>query len=699
MNALIGRDLLTHSKNETTAVITYIYNSTIEDQYFNKMVVLFNDKTERVFDLDNDFNMIKEFTTTLSNEYNVVKDIEEVKIYVDIPEVTGNIVFIDTPGLNGTADHHRELTINEIKSAHTSIAIFGNKGLTNSGREFLKLINKYQDNIIYILNAVDQFNEFEGEYYEKEVNIFKNHLLDELKLIGYTKQDVTLFGVSSLKALIGRDKNQKRLYNTDIIDLTEKDRSYHYENSYFQTLVDYLWNVMANQKEKIINDTLKIKLKALLDDIMGNLNKKIEIINAKIDGNQLALIEKEKIFFEEKYNKSKEFNKNFICASGEDLLDDMKKLIKKDYNELRNYIDAELHKEEFETITRNIDKGKYNKLIEDINGEFFFRYKSLLESNLEDIYNSLIMKINNKFRTFVHINNFHKTITLDIPDFEDDFDIKSEIKKLKDRQEKIKKDEEKLQEDKMNLLDEKEEIDNQVNYRIQYLERQLNRRNSEIKELGERPEIEEIRKERKKDGLKNKVKGVWDKVFKTSYEEYETYYVTDSSKRDRWNRDKEEIINKYSRLEDLQEEKDRYIREQRKLYNSISVLDDKLKEKRIEINAIIKKIENKEYEMREIFEKSKREYLKNVISDVKGKFEDFIANSLIKNTIVILEKEILKNVNSIILEADKYLNRKYKFSISELDVIFRKKQGLELISEEDIDLLKKDIKFLDTIIE
>lgn len=48
----------------------------------------------------------------------------------------------------------------EIKSAHTSIAIFGNKGLTNSGREFLKLINKYQDNIIYVLNAVDLFNEW-----------------------------------------------------------------------------------------------------------------------------------------------------------------------------------------------------------------------------------------------------------------------------------------------------------------------------------------------------------------------------------------------------------------------------------------------------------------------------------------------------------------------------------------------------------
>jgi hypothetical protein len=691
LNALIGKDILTHSRNETTAVITSIYNSTKEDKYFNKMVVLLNDKTEKVFNLDSDFNMIKEFTTTISSKYNVVKDVAEVKIYIDIPGVTGNVVFIDTPGFNGIADHHREITIDEIKSAHTSIVIFGNKGLTNSGREFLKLINKYQDNIVYVLNAVDLFNEFEGEYYEKEVDIFKNHLLDELKLIGYPKQDVTLFGVSSLKALIGRDKTQKKLYDKYEIDLTEKDRILHYENSYFQTLVDYLWKVVANQKEKIINDTLKIKLKSILDDIKGNLNKKIEIINAKIDDNQLALIEKEKICFEERYNKSKEFNKNFICAAGEDLLDEMKKIIKRDYEELLNYIDRELCKEEFETINRNIDGGKYNKFIENQNSELFFKYKLLLESNLEDIYNSLIMKINNKFKTTVYINNSHKIVSFDITNFEDNFDIKSEIKQLKDRQEKIRKDEEQLQKEKMNLLNEKWKIDSEVKYKMQDFERQLSRRESEINELGAMPGIDEIRKSRKKDGAWNKIKGVFGK------EEYESYYVTDSSKRDRWNRDKEEITKKYSRLAVLEEEKDRFILEQTKLNNSISLLDSKLKEKRVEIDVIIKKLENKEFEMRKLFEKNKREYLRNVIDDVKVKLEDFINNILVKNIVVTLEKEISKNVNSIILEADKYLNRKYKLTINELDTIFRKRQGTEMVSEQDIALLKEDIKFLDTI--
>ena len=106
---------------------------------------------------------MKEYTSTFSTTYDVINQIKNVNIYVSILNIKEQIVLIDTPGLNGIADGHREQTIELIKNAHFCIYLLQRKGLSNTDIEFLNYIKQYQNNFIIIQNFIDTFNKIKGE--------------------------------------------------------------------------------------------------------------------------------------------------------------------------------------------------------------------------------------------------------------------------------------------------------------------------------------------------------------------------------------------------------------------------------------------------------------------------------------------------------------------------------------------------------
>lgn len=122
LNALIGKDVLTHANTETTATVTYIHNVPESDQRNNRIIVNFNQGDSKELPLSSD--VLKNFTSTFSKENNVAKEVHSVDIYVHFTETDYPIVLIDTPGLNGMALGHREITLREIEKSHASICLF-----------------------------------------------------------------------------------------------------------------------------------------------------------------------------------------------------------------------------------------------------------------------------------------------------------------------------------------------------------------------------------------------------------------------------------------------------------------------------------------------------------------------------------------------------------------------------------------------
>lgn len=123
LNALIGKDLLKHGAKETTATITEIHNKKSGENETYLDVYYLNGDVEKNISVDR----IIDYTATASTTHSVANEIEKVVINSEILDSDAKVCFVDTPGLNGIADKHREKTIEEIKNAHACIYLIKEK--------------------------------------------------------------------------------------------------------------------------------------------------------------------------------------------------------------------------------------------------------------------------------------------------------------------------------------------------------------------------------------------------------------------------------------------------------------------------------------------------------------------------------------------------------------------------------------------
>lgn len=114
LNALIGKDILKHGAQETTATITEIQNLSKGERQETFDVYYIDNKVEEDIPIDK----LIEYTSTVSKIHNVAQEIKKVVIKTKMFDQNADICLIDTPGLNGIADNHREQTIELIENSH-----------------------------------------------------------------------------------------------------------------------------------------------------------------------------------------------------------------------------------------------------------------------------------------------------------------------------------------------------------------------------------------------------------------------------------------------------------------------------------------------------------------------------------------------------------------------------------------------------
>lgn len=220
INAILGKDILNHATTETTAVVTRIINVPENDTRVNKGNVYF--KNGKILTLDN-FSKLKEYTTTLSVNYKVVDEIERVDIFVPTFNSSADVIILDTPGLNGMTDGHREITIDIIKRAHACIYLLQKRGLTETDITFIKYLLNYQRNFIFIQNFIDELRSDEGETAEEKV-LEQKKLLEKNIFAEQKNAKFSICGISALLKLASADFDIPRLYTSSTHDLTEAER-------------------------------------------------------------------------------------------------------------------------------------------------------------------------------------------------------------------------------------------------------------------------------------------------------------------------------------------------------------------------------------------------------------------------------------------------------------------------------------------
>ena len=281
LNALLGRDLLKHGAKETTATITEIHNRNSEGNETYLDVYYLNGKVDTHVSAER----IIDYTATASTTHAVAQEIEKVVINSRIVDSDAKICFVDTPGLNGVADNHREKTIEEIKNAHACVYLMHVRGLGQSDIDFLKYISKYQHNIIFVQNFIDELKKLEGETPEQKIEQQKK-IIDEKIISEDPKIRYEIVAVSSRKALISKS-NDFDVYNGE--KLTEELRDALYEESRFDDVFTVINDLMDhNEKEKIQQkDTVAVALNLMeqLKELVSFENEKeIASWEASVDG-------------------------------------------------------------------------------------------------------------------------------------------------------------------------------------------------------------------------------------------------------------------------------------------------------------------------------------------------------------------------------------------------------------------------------
>lgn len=535
LNAIIGQDILPHGVNETTATVTYIHNVPKADPRLDKAIVHFRDETKNdvTLDVSKDKSALIDYVTTSENQYNVVQDIVAVDVYVHFADIEDPVVFIDTPGMNGVAKGHREITLHEIRHSHASICLFHLRGMGKSDLDFIKELKKYQQSFFFVLNAIDDLKTNE-ESYEERMQAFTNDIVNYVYEGNGKPQFV--FGISALKALCARDRRIMRVYDTDQNDLTEADRTRLLEESKMPELEKALFDYLrVSEKEKVFYQSICHRLLETIESFHKGMDtdKKIrEVKKEDLPGKKLLLDQ-----IQEAEKKTENFKKHCeieVKSDIEDLREMLYRQIMSNVGSGHSSMLQEVDQMSLYEAERAGDRNEIGRALENFWGEQtmwltehlnvgFDRIRDGIVSNMQHLLPSISFKDKRvEIRSNVEFDHSESSSSTSI--------IKRFEAEIEQLQRKIRS---------LSKGPTVSSLQNDIHLAEQERERLQRTRLSELQRLGSRPQVE----------YKTKVKtvkyGGFLGFFKKEKKITET--VRNETKRQKYDADQSEIESKYTK--------------------------------------------------------------------------------------------------------------------------------------------------------
>lgn len=535
LNAIIGQDILPHGVNETTATVTYIHNVPKADPRLDKAIVHFRDETKNdvTLDVSKDKSALIDYVTTSENQYNVVQDIVAVDVYVHFADIEDPVVFIDTPGMNGVAKGHREITLHEIRHSHASICLFHLRGMGKSDLDFIKELKKYQQSFFFVLNAIDDLKTNE-ESYEERMQAFTNDIVNYVYEGNGKPQFV--FGISALKALCARDLRIMRVYDTDQSDLTEADRTRLLEESKMPELEKALFDYLrVSEKEKVFYQSICHRLLETIESFHKGMDtdKKIrEVKKEDLPGKKLLLDQ-----IQEAEKKTENFKKHCeieVKSDIEDLREMLYRQIMSNVGSGHSSMLQEVDQMSLYEAERAGDRNEIGRALENFWGEQtmwltehlnvgFDRIRDGIVSNMQHLLPSISFKDKRvEIRSNVEFDHSESSSSTSI--------IKRFEAEIEQLQRKIRS---------LSKGPTVSSLQNDIHLAEQERERLQRTRLSELQRLGSRPQVE----------YKTKVKtvkyGGFLGFFKKEKKITET--VRNETKRQKYDADQSEIESKYTK--------------------------------------------------------------------------------------------------------------------------------------------------------
>lgn len=662
LNAILKKDLLKHGAVETTATLTQIDNIAKGQNDDTFDVQYNNGKEEKNLPIEK----LQDYTITSSKVISVADEVKKVVLRTHIFDVDYPVSLIDTPGLNGVADNHREKTLNEIKNAHACIYLLQVRGVNKSDADFIKYLSEYQKNILFVQNFIDELHDLEGETPEQKIAAQRKILEEIFKDSPDVNFDI--LGVSARNALIAQDKKAFPKYS-------DEERKELMKSSRFETLLAEVQrlikeNLRAKKQQK---DAIQVALRIL--DQMHDIAE-IKIEQQKNDALESGQYGKVKYYtlLEEKLQKNKDKYikniKNYVSVEASDLKRISDKKVVNDLEEFRDEIekgiddklqsDLRMRKDELADFVYN---GELSRKISQAIYKVSQNLNVLLSSGLQNIQDGAMMRIEEYLGgTKVSVKTEWETL----PKIEqkDDSAIKSEIEFGELELEELKTQGRQIENEQRKLINEYQQNREEMNEKQQDLDNLRLAYDQKIIGLGTKPRIERKQitktRERYRGGL-----GFWDAILGPEIEEY-TETVTDSTKRDSW-------INKKNKIElDYSSKQERVNMSLADLNMKQQLLDDKAKELSGKQDRVKNKIRMQEAiiaEKKEVLERerkvARREYLDNIKKIARKQLTDHF-NTVSENLRINIENMLSDGEQTITTKALNIFNERFAERLNEI---------------------------------
>lgn len=683
INAMLKKDILKHESRETTACITYLVNVPENSDKDGKCEVTF--KNGQTIGLDS-LEDLREVTTTSSNKHNVSSEISCVRIMQHFFDENENFTLIDTPGLNGIADNHRQLTIEEVKNAHACIYLLQLRSLTKSDVEFIKYLAQYQDKFIFVQNFIDELKSQEGETVELKIQeierILKEKVFDELD----GNYEYKVCGVSAIKALTAYDNSIKRLYAYDEIDLTETDRKQLLEESLFEEYAIILKNDFGKEKyeavkTKAVQSTFENLLQKILIKAEDILETNQELYNKSKDKTQIEHLANKRNILAKKRTSNKGIIDNFILSEQGKikrlLVDDITLQIKELNEEMAEVIRSQ---SDYFGFKERVTNQSFNRMIQ----TRLYSVDQKIENNknncLQQLFNNVLLRID-ELCAWNQMDNKSSKLEFKKIAFDQNASMEKEKSYLESLRNQLKKEQERSIKNEVDGEKTRVELKEQRE-QIERTKREINevekRQASMISHLGSKPEKErktrKVTEEQYRGGL-----GLLDWALGPKTVTVDKEYFDDSRCK-KWEKDLRDIKEK------SKENRDRLNRQISLLGSNIISKEENLKHSQMDkekaeqaYQNAKKQLEEKEKElkffeekaMNEFFQVKKNEYIKlisNYLSDDE--------NSVLQTRIESLRGNLEKNMEMIKNNARNRYDETYDANLKTIDSLINGKQQL-----------------------
>ena len=416
LNALMGNRMLPSYKSETTATVNFLKHK--EKQIGNcSGKVVYKDGTEKGL-ADTTLDTIMKYVSRRGED--VAATVKYVELCLDSKFLEDGVTLVDSPGLNGIAEGHKEITEQQILKSHASIFVFsGDHPGTETEFSFLGELSEKVKTIFLVMNKIDDIHEDEGETPESVVQTLRENYKKKFPNITKVPE---IWPVAALPALVARSHEKVDYRNRS--DWSVEEKKELLQKSLLENFEARLLRFLT-QGEKTRAELLAPIQKVI--DVIGDSRSFLEKEKAALEGsldaddlnNEMMALEESKSKFEETLADSKRDIKKALKEefekTEEEFMANIARLKESKVKHMEDFDDLEDVKDFCDNLSTDFQRRIYNfardadeKMRESVRYVVlmqFDRYADSIDADIPDV-SHIDLKVDSQEQLAVDIVDF-----------------------------------------------------------------------------------------------------------------------------------------------------------------------------------------------------------------------------------------------------------------------------------------------------